>query len=132
MSSVLVDTCVFSYIYRGDTRAETYQRHLDGKIACLSFMSVAELYRWSLARKWGRAKLDALRDRIGDFLVLPYDDRIGWQWASLMTLKGVPLNPSDAWIAACAVCHGLPLVTHNRKDFERIPGLVLISDQSHR
>jgi hypothetical protein len=35
---------------------------------------------------------------------------------------------NDMWIAASAVRHNVPLVSHNRDHFEGIPGLVLISE----
>jgi len=33
----------------------------------------------------------------------------------------------DWWIAACAIRHGLPLVTHDSKDFDGIEGLTVIT-----
>ena len=42
--------------------------------------------------------------------------------------KGRPISFNDAWIAACAVKHGVPLVTHNPKDFEQISGLNIVSE----
>ena len=38
------------------------------------------------------------------------------------------LNEGDAWIAAVALRNGMPLVTHNRRHFEGIPGLTVISE----
>jgi tRNA(fMet)-specific endonuclease VapC len=38
------------------------------------------------------------------------------------------MSPADAWAAAVALRHGLPLVTHNRKHFEPVPGLTIISE----
>jgi predicted nucleic acid-binding protein len=35
---------------------------------------------------------------------------------------------NDLWIAATALRHGLPLVTHNRRDFVDIPDLIVISE----
>jgi hypothetical protein len=35
---------------------------------------------------------------------------------------------NDKWIAACALRHAIPLVSNNRKHFENIPGLTLISE----
>lgn len=40
----------------------------------------------------------------------------------------LPISAADAWIAATALLYGVPLVTHNRKDFEGIDGLVVISE----
>ena len=37
---VVIDTDVISYIFKGDTRGEMYQPHLDNKLGVLSFMTV--------------------------------------------------------------------------------------------
>lgn len=65
---------------------------------------------------------------IAQYEVLGYDDATGWEWARAMSVKGRPVAPSDAWIAAVALRHGLPLVTHNRRHFEQLAGLTLISE----
>ena len=39
-----------------------------------------------------------------------------------------PIEPGDAWVAATALRHSLPLVTHNRRHFEHIPGIQSISE----
>jgi predicted nucleic acid-binding protein len=38
------------------------------------------------------------------------------------------LADNDLWIAALAVRHSVPLVSNNRTHFQRVPGLVLISE----
>lgn len=40
-------------------------------------------------------------------------------------LDGRRVSDNDIWIAAHAVAYNMPLVTHNTRDFELIPGLVL-------
>jgi tRNA(fMet)-specific endonuclease VapC len=45
-----------------------------------------------------------------------------------MSLRGRPIGHGDAWVAAVALRHGMPLVTHNRKHFEGIPGLAVVSE----
>jgi hypothetical protein len=35
---------------------------------------------------------------------------------------------NDLWIASCAIRHAIPLISNNRKHFEKIPGLTLISE----
>ena len=42
--------------------------------------------------------------------------------------RNVPAN--DLWIAACAIRHSIPLVTHNSKDFAGIPRLIVISESN--
>jgi tRNA(fMet)-specific endonuclease VapC len=50
--SLVVDTDVVSFIFKKDSRATSYERHLDGKRVCVSFMTVAEVYEWSISRRW--------------------------------------------------------------------------------
>ncbi len=38
---------------------------------------------------------------------------------------GTPIGPNDLLIAAITVANGLTLVTHNTKEFSRVPGLML-------
>jgi tRNA(fMet)-specific endonuclease VapC len=38
---------------------------------------------------------------------------------------GTPIGPNDLLIAAIALAHGLTLVTHNTREFGRVPGLLL-------
>lgn len=128
MTAVLVDTDVFSYVFKGDDRGLPYQAHLDGKIACLSFMTVAELYRWAALRMWGPNRIELLRRRLAAFLILHPDDETCRNWAALMTVKGRTTSVTDAWVAATALRHQLPLVTHNRADFDGLPGLVVVSE----
>jgi tRNA(fMet)-specific endonuclease VapC len=64
MDTVLVDTDVFSYIHKKDTRAELYRTHLEGKRLALSFMTVAEVYCWAVERNWGAKKIEELRSKL--------------------------------------------------------------------
>ena len=41
--------------------------------------------------------------------------------------RGRRIECADAWIAATALLHGVPLVTHNRGDYAGVAGLDLIS-----
>lgn len=46
-------------------------------------------------------------------------------WASLQR-AGTPISPHDLWIAATALSHGMAVATANVRDFERVPGLVVV------
>lgn len=67
-------------------------------------------------------------------VVIPYDIEICRSYARLKngikTASGSDrvIGANDLWIAACAVRHGLPLISNNRKHFEAIPELILISE----
>ena len=45
------------------------------------------------------------------------------QLRAQLEAAGTPIGPNDTWIAAEAVHHKLVLVTHNTREFERVPGL---------
>jgi len=46
-------------------------------------------------------------------------------WASLAQ-QGMLIGQHDLWIGATALTHGLGVVTRNRRDFVRVPGLRVI------
>ena len=51
------------------------------------------------------------------------------EWAQLMyrqMQRGSRIESADAWVAASALLHGCPVLTNDRKDFERIEGLQLL------
>jgi hypothetical protein len=48
---------VVSFIFRGDSRAAAAAPHLEGKVAALSFQSVAELRYWPLKKGGDRERL---------------------------------------------------------------------------
>jgi tRNA(fMet)-specific endonuclease VapC len=72
---VIVDTDVVSYLFKGDTRAEAYRQHLQGKTLAISFMTVAELYQWAYVRNWGSKKLARFEEKLRSYIIVPYLDR---------------------------------------------------------
>jgi tRNA(fMet)-specific endonuclease VapC len=128
MERRLVDTNVVSYILKQDSRAEIYRKHLEGRRLYISFMTLSELYFWAIKHRWSRGRIQKVRQKLAAYRTLIFDDEMGWRWAELMAMKGQPISPGDAWIAATALRHNLPLVTHNRKDFAYVPGLTIISE----
>jgi tRNA(fMet)-specific endonuclease VapC len=127
VEGLVVDTSVVSYLLKGHSLAPHYWEHLKGRLLCLSFMSVAELYRWPFARNWGEHRVQSLREHLRSYAVLPYDDAMSWEWARIMSRRGRPISLADAWIAATAVRHHLPLVTHNARHFQSIDELEVVT-----
>ena len=128
---VIVDTDVVSFLFKGDTRAEAYREHLQGKTLAISFMTVAELYQWAYVRDWGGRKLAQLEERLRSYVIVAYDNELCKQWAKICVERqrlGRPISVQDAWIAATALRHGSPVVTHNGEDFADIAELMVISE----
>jgi len=109
--------------------AQQYRPLLEGKLLSISFMTVAELYRWAIERAWGEKRIKQLEETIQNYVVLSSDDEICRHWAKVRSIKGHPISDPDAWIAATAMRYNTPLVTHNLKHFKPIQelGLKLIS-----
>ncbi len=131
MDAVLLDTDVFSYLMKPkDTRADAYRPHVKGKTVAISFITVGELQFWAEKRKWSAKNRQNLEERLKAVVIVPYDAELcrtfGRVRASLP--KGFVVATNDLWIASCAIRQAIPLISNNRKHFERIPGLTLISE----
>ncbi|MBZ5706076.1 MAG: type II toxin-antitoxin system VapC family toxin [Acidobacteriia bacterium] len=128
---VLVDTDVFSFLMKGHTLASQYEKHIKGKKLALSFVTVGELLTWSKHKGWGPPKTAELERRIALTGVIPYDMALCQTYAELnakLLQAGRKIGDNDLWIAATAIRHSIPLISHNRKHYDDIPDLVFISE----
>lgn len=130
-SKVLIDTNVVSYILKGDSLGMLYAPHLRGVVSAVSFITVGELYFWAEISNWGPERRNDLDARLRGFLVIAFEHEIARIYGAVMAERrrlGRPISPSDAWIAASALRHDIPLVTHNARDFTQISGLTVITE----
>ena len=131
MQRVVVDTDVISFCFKNDSRFGSYATAILGKQLVMSFMSLAELCLWQQLRNWStprRENFFSEMDRL--YVVYPVDRVLCFMWAELRATanrQGRVLETADAWIAATARVLDVPLVTHNKKDFDYLPGLTIIS-----
>lgn len=131
MSAIVLDTDVWSFLFKRDTRAEQYRSHIEQHIPCISFQTVAELYQWAEKSEWGDKRRERLQAWLHRFVVLGYDEETARIWAQIRAERerqGRPLAAQDAWVAACAIRHGYLLITHNAADYTGIASLTLISE----
>jgi predicted nucleic acid-binding protein len=127
----VIDTDIFSFLLKKDTRAELYKPHLDGHFLFLSFMTVAELERWAMLHNWGQNKIILLENTLKRYVVQHSNLDICKIWAEIMTdskRNGLNVSIADAWVASTAISLQIPLVTNNKKDFRKINGLTIISE----
>jgi tRNA(fMet)-specific endonuclease VapC len=130
MSLVLIDTDVASFIFKDSDYADLYRTLLSGQELAISFMTVAELFQWAILRQWGDRRLAQLEQYLENYLTIPVDQPLCREWAQIRADRqriGRVISPQDAWVAATARRHNLPLVTHNIKDFRDIPNLQLMT-----
>ena len=129
-AKIILDTNIVSYLMKGGPLAEAYAPHVQGKLLAIAFITVGELYFGAENRSWGERKRKELEMTLRNFVVIPYDHEIARCYGRLMAERkrnGQPIAPNDAWIAACAARHTVPLVTHNAKDFHGITSLEVIT-----
>ncbi|MFA4910306.1 MAG: type II toxin-antitoxin system VapC family toxin [Desulfobacteria bacterium] len=129
---IIIDTNIVSYLMRGGHEAKVYTSHLRGKLIAISFVTVGELYYGAEKGNWGQKKRLQLETVLKNYVVIPYDHEIAKQYGKVLVERqrlGRPISFNDAWIAACAIRHGTPLITHNSKDFESISGLQIITEK---
>jgi tRNA(fMet)-specific endonuclease VapC len=114
-----------------DTRAALYRPHVDGKLPAVSFVTVGELLFGATKKQWSPKKIADLHSKLRSVVVVPYDLTLCERYAELKTklrCVGRVVADNDLWIAATAIRHSIPLVSHNRSHFDGIPDLALISE----
>ena len=132
MDSVVVDTDVLSYLFKQDSRGDNYKLHLEGKLGVISFMTVAELDFWANMRNWGARRRAQLAAFLEPYAVINSDRELAHTWAAIRSevmRRGHHIDTADCWIAATALLHGIPLLTHNHNHFAHVSGLTTISER---
>lgn len=127
----LVDTDVFSFYFKDDTRKLLYEPHLENQFLFLSFMTYAELRGWRLNRDWGTNLTTQLESSLRRHSIQNSNQRICDLWAEIIfesRKTGKTIAHPDAWIAATAIALDVPLVSHNARHFRHIERLILITE----
>ena len=130
MSQIVVDTDVASYIFNWHSLAQQYADGLRGSELFLSFMTIAELRMGAISAGWGNRRRLLLEQFMQRFELLYADNSLCTVWARIRAdarAAGWGLSPQDAWIAATALALDAPLATNNRRDFEHVQKLRLLS-----
>lgn len=94
-------------------------------------MTLAETDRWALERNWGQTKRHQMEVFLRQFIVSPFNRKLCLNWAEAIysaRRNGKPIQTADAWVAATALLHNLPLVSHNGKHYAGVDGLTIISE----
>jgi len=93
-------------------------------------MTLAELERWPLERRWGPMRRAELAQHLARYVVLPASRELCVKWAEISCEareKGRPIQTADAWVAASALHYQVPLITNNPSDYEMLQRLQLLS-----
>lgn len=129
MRQALLDTDIVSFFLRGDPAIQARLRvYLErGGHLNLSILTVYEVIS-GLKHKDAKRQLPAFRAFAARSMVWPVTERSVEISASLYAeLRGVgkPVDDMDLLIAGIALAEDLVLVSHNVRNFGRIPGLTV-------
>ena len=112
MVNFALDTNTLSYFMRGEGRVAERLRSTSPQQVALPSIVVYEV-NFGLRRAGRRAQLDSFARMVQVTTVLDFDAEAA----------GTPIGPTDLLIAAIARRHGHKLVTHNLREFTRVPEL---------
>lgn len=62
--------------------------------------------------------------------ILPWSIDVSWQYGEIyrhLAAKGTLIGTNDLWIAATAMVHDMGVVTRNLAEFQRVPGLSVLT-----
>ena len=125
--SYALDTNTLSYYLRGEGGVSERLRALSPQQLSLPAIVVYEI-NFGLRRASRRAQLEAFARMVQVMTVLPFDAEAADHAARIrieLEEAGTPIGPTDLLIAATARRHGRILVTHNRREFDRVSGLAI-------
>lgn len=86
----------------------------------------AEMYFGAYNSANQEAGLEIVRSFLARFPILPFDEVAAEKYGEIrahLTRQGNLIGPYDLQIAAIALANDAVLVTHNTKEFDRIPAL---------
>lgn len=119
------DTCIFALKHHPWVRTH-FQAVAPDEVA-VSAMNEAELWYGALNSQHPARHSRDVKAFLEPFLVLPFDGEAAREHARLrMALKNMPIGERDLVIASVAFAHRLTVVTHNQREFARVPGLKVV------
>ena len=127
MVSFALDTNTLGYFMRGEGRVAQRLRSTSPQQVALPAIVVYEV-NFRLRRAGRRAQLDSFARMVQVTTVLDFDAEAADHAARIriqLEAAGTPIGPTDLLIAAIARRHGRTLVTHNLREFTRVPELEL-------
>jgi tRNA(fMet)-specific endonuclease VapC len=126
--SFLVDTDVCSAHLREHGGVSGKFRQHSGSIY-VSVITVGELFSWAFRLSTPAKYRSGIEELLSDLIVLNVDDEIARRFGIIrsgLLDQAKPAPPTDLFIAATALVHGLALVTHNTRHFGKVPGIRLV------
>ena len=128
---LIIDTSVIIKLEK-EGSSENFNPVFDREQIGISVVTVSELLAGVHQAKGGHgvyrsAFVAEMLSRLEPLPITPRIARIHADMSSYMRSKGRTIGIHDQWIAATAMAHGATVVTLNRKDFEKVPAIRVVS-----
>jgi tRNA(fMet)-specific endonuclease VapC len=126
-----------AYLLDTNTCIEYLKRRNASVVARITLANSGDLFICSIVRaelsvslykRPNAANAALLRSLFAQFPSLPFDDNAADEYGRIradLERRGQPIGPHDTEIAAIAVTNRLTSVSHNVREFSRVPGLVV-------
>ncbi|PAU74697.1 type II toxin-antitoxin system tRNA(fMet)-specific endonuclease VapC [Halomonas salipaludis] len=126
MLKYMLDTniCIFTIKKRPPQVRDTFKRH--HAQLCISTVTLMELIYGAEKSASPERNLEVVEGFAARLEVLDYDSHAAAHSGQLraeLAKSGTPIGPYDQMIAGHARSRGLVVVTHNVREFQRVPGL---------
>ena len=125
----LLDTNICIYVLKNSYPALTEKVFsFNPSFIALSSVTVFELEYGAAKSNWGEKTRQKLARFLAPFSIIPFDsdDAItAGRIRGFLEKQGTIIGPYDCQIAAQGITKGRTVVTHNTREFERIPGIIL-------
>ena len=125
----LLDTNIISYLMR-DPSPALKARILSTPPAemAVSSITVLEMQFGARKKKWGEKLINRMWEFLAPFTIINFDMSdaiVAGNIRAYLSERGLPIGSYDVLIAAQGVSRNMIVVTHNTREFERIPGIRL-------
>jgi tRNA(fMet)-specific endonuclease VapC len=124
----LLDTNTCIAFLKGNQTVVEKIRKIGIENLCLCSIVKAELWFGACKSQRVTANQAVLKEFFAQFLSVPFDDNSIEHYGeirALLSKAGKPIGANDFLIAAIAKANNVTLVTHNTKEFIRVPNLLL-------
>ena len=94
----------------------------------ISTITIGELEYGAAKSQWGDRTRQIMHAFLSNFSKIPFsesDAALFGQLRAILASSGTPIGAYDIMIAAQGVSRHLTVVTHNTKEFSRVPGIML-------
>lgn len=121
------NTCIDAMKGTWPGMAERFRQHMPEDIG-VPAMVRAELLLGALKSRNPCRTSELVEAFLAPFELIPFDRAATGHYADIrhqLETAGKPIGPNDLVIAATARSRNLTLITHNRDEFTRVPGLAI-------